>query len=276
MVRAFTWRHTVRSYEGDIAGELTPGGLLRLCEHIAVEAATDAGFDRNFHVESNSAWVIHRMTLVMDAPARQQDELELTTWASHFTRVRGGREYRIRNLTSGLDVASGLAEWVYVDRDLLTPKALPLDVMRGFDIPGKPLGTYEPPKVAQLDQPILQVRERVAEWHEIDSMRHVNNAVYADWLHSAVWSAAEQIAGQPVALLYKDQYLRARYFDIEYRRAALPGDRLHIVTRITGLEGPLVEARQSVDGPEGSEWVRAHSVYRWYGPDGGPPDSAAG
>ncbi|HET9496114.1 MAG TPA: acyl-ACP thioesterase domain-containing protein [Chloroflexia bacterium] len=274
MPRIFTWRHKVRSYEGDVGGEMTPGGLLRLCEHIAVEAAADAGFDRQFHIANNSAWVIHRMTLLIDAPARQMDELELQTWASHFTRVRGGREYRIRNLTTGLEVASGIAEWVYVDRSLLTPKGLPMDIMRGFDIPGKPLGTYDAPEVAQLAEPIHHVTPRKAEWHEIDSMHHVNNAVYADWLHSGVWSAAEKLTSHPVAMLYNDQYLRARYFDIRYRRAALPGDDVQVVTSITGLEGPLVEARQSVSGPGVADLVNAHSVYRWYGPDGDPPQAA--
>ena len=42
----------------------------------------------------------------------------------------------------------------------------------------------------------------------------------------------------------------------------MPGDRLQVVTRITGLEGPLLEARQSVLGPDGTEMVTAHSVYR--------------
>jgi acyl-CoA thioesterase FadM len=273
MVRTYTWRHSVRSYEGDIRGEMSPGGLLRLCEHIAVEAATDAGFDRDFHIGNNSAWVIHRMTMLLDAPARQQDVLELTTWASHFTRVRGGREYRIRNLTTGREVASALAEWVYVDRTLLTPKALPLDIMSGFDIPGKPLGTYEAPQVAPLDRPIEQVRERVAEWHEADSMRHVNNAVYADWLHSAMRSAVELLGPQPGAPADRGEYLRARYLDISYKRAALPGDRVQVITHITGADGPLVEARQAVLGPDGSEMVTAHSVYSWSGPDDEPPVS---
>jgi acyl-CoA thioesterase FadM len=271
MVRSYTWRHTVRSYEGDVRGEMTVGGLLRLCEHIAVEAATDAGFDNRFHVENNSAWVIHRMTMLLDSPARQQDELELTTWASHFVRVRGGREYRIRNLTTGRDVASALAEWVYVDRTTLTPKALPLDIMNGFDIPGKPLGSYDAPAVAALEQPIEHVGERVAEWHEADSMRHVNNAVYADWLHSAVWSAAGRLTGRAAAPLYGDAFLSARYFDIRYKRAALPGDHVKVATRITGLEGSLLETRQSVLGPGGAEMIAAHSVYRWSGPGGGSP-----
>jgi medium-chain acyl-[acyl-carrier-protein] hydrolase len=271
MVRTYTWRHSVRSYEGDVRGEVSPGGLLRLCEYIAVLAATDAGFDHRFHVENNSAWVIHRMTMLLDAPARLEDELEMTTWASHFTRVRGGREYRIRNLTTGRDVASALAEWVYVDRTSLTPKALPLDIMNGFDIPGKPVGTYDPPAVAPLDRPTEYMRERVADWHEIDSMRHVNNAVYADWLHSAMWSAADLLGQQPGSMLDRDDHLRARYFDIRYKRAALPGDRVRVVTRITGLEGPWVEGHQTVFGPDGSELVTAHSVYRWSSPDDEPP-----
>jgi acyl-CoA thioesterase FadM len=262
MVRTFTWLHTVRSYEGDAAGEMPPGGLLRLCEQIAVLAATDAGYDNAFHLANNSAWVVHRMTMLLDAPARLEDDLELTTWASHFTRVRGGREYRIRNLTTGRDVASALAEWVYVDRTRQTPKSIPTAVQADFDIPGAPLGTYDPPTVAPLDHPLEQVTERVADWHEVDSMRHVNNAVYADWLYSALWSALRVAGRDPRAMVERGERLRACYFDIAYRRAALPGDHVRIATRITALDGPLIEARQSILGLDNAEMVTAHTIYR--------------
>src|SRR5437870_13657573 len=113
MVREFRWRFTVRSYESDASSLVPASVILRYLEQSAVIAAADAGFDREFHEEHGTAWVIRRMNLVVRGTARSQDELEVTTWASDFERVRAGREYRVFNLTAGVLLAEGIAQWVY-------------------------------------------------------------------------------------------------------------------------------------------------------------------
>src|SRR5438067_838696 len=101
MTRTYTWQHTVRSYEGDAWGQLQPSGVLRLLERSAIIAAADAGYGREFHEEHGTAWVVRRMTLLLPNVAHSGDELEISTWAAHFTRVRGLREYRLHNASSG-------------------------------------------------------------------------------------------------------------------------------------------------------------------------------
>jgi acyl-CoA thioester hydrolase len=272
MVRIYSLQAAVGNAEGDAWGQLPPSGVLKLFEQAAVTAAADAGYDSEFHRKHGSAWIIRRMTLLMHAPAHLGDRLELTTWLSHMARVRGYREYRLDNVTTGDIAATGIAEWVYIDREKVAPKVIPKEVEIDFDMPGAPLNTYDPPQVESLAQPVEVKTERVAEWYECDSMGHVNNAVYTDWLDSGM-RAAMHAAGWPVGEL-KDEglQLRGEYFALDYKRPALPGDRLMTTTRIDGLSGRLCHVSQSVANAEGSELLAATSVYGWADSRGKPVD----
>ena len=237
---------------------------MRYLEQSAVAAAADLGYGSNFHREHGSAWVIHRMTLLMDAPTRPMDELQLTTWISHFARVRGGREYIIENVRSGKTLYRGLAEWVYIDRRTLAPRAIPADVMQDFDVPGAPLHTYDAPEVSPVtEEPRRFTIERTAEWHECDSMGHVNNANYADWLDDAAKAALEAIGWPVEALRQRGLHLRAEYCTFNYKRASLPGDRLRITTQIDGVEGRVCALSQIITTTDGAEVHTSSSIYGW-------------
>ncbi|MEO5952805.1 MAG: thioesterase family protein [Chloroflexia bacterium] len=271
MPRIYTWQHTVRSYEGDAWGQLQPSGLLRLFERAAIFSSASNGFDREFYEEQGTAWVVRRMTILLLSVAHSTDDLEISTWGSHFVRVRGGREYRALNITTDQQVAQGIAEWVYIDRATGTPKAIPADIGAKFEAPGAPLGTYEPPAVAPLDEPRKFTDSRRAEWYEIDSMGHVNNAIYADWLDAA-WRATMSDMGWSVSRLKQQGFqMRAEYLMLNYRRETLPGDQLQITTRLVGVEGRLCAITQSITRVgESAEIVSSESVYGWADDMGSP------
>jgi acyl-CoA thioesterase FadM len=272
MVRIYNLQPVVGNADGDVWGQLPPSGVLRLFEQAAVAAAADAGYDKEFHTKHGTAWIIHRMTLLMCAPAHLGDRLQLTTWLAHMARVRGYREYRLENLSEEgtPTVATGIAEWVYIDRERLLPKAIPREVEGDFEMPGAPLGTYEPPPVEAMDRPFESISERLVEWYECDSMGHVNNAVYADWLDSGL-RAAMDAWGWPVGILkVVGLQLRGEYFLLDYKRAALPGDRIRITTSIGGLSGRLCRVHQSIRNAEGTELLEATSVYGWADKSGRP------
>src|SRR5947207_89679 len=84
-------------------------------------------------------------------------------------------------LVTGETVCTGITEWVYIDRKTLAPKAIPPVLATEFHTPGKPLQAYDPPVLQPTARLCSLVQERTVEWHEIDSIGHVNNAVYADW-----------------------------------------------------------------------------------------------
>jgi acyl-CoA thioesterase FadM len=265
MVRIYSMQGAVGNAEGDAWGQLPPSGVLRLFEQAAVAAATEAGYDGEFHRKHGSAWIIRRMALLMHSPAHLGDQLELSTWLSHVARVRGYREYKLKDLSEAGTplVATGIAEWVYIDRDTLTPKLVPREIEIISDVPGAPLGTYEPPAVEPLAEPLQFVTERVAEWYECDSMGHVNNSVYANWLDSG-FRAAMDAGGWPVGTLRSaGLQLRGEYFALNYKRSAMPGDHLTTITRIEGLSGRLCRVYQAVSVTEGPELLTATSVYGW-------------
>ena len=275
MVRIYTMQSWVRNAECDVWGQLPPSGVLKLFEQGAVAAAADAGYDREFHRRNGSAWVIRRMTLLMHAPAHLGDRLELTTWLSHMVRVRGYREYQLANTTTGDIVATGIAEWVYIDREKIVPKIIPKEAEIDFDMPGAALNTYEPPEVESLPQPVEVKTERVAEWYECDSMGHVNNTVYPDWLDSGV-RAMMDACGWPVSKLKEqDVQLRGEHFALDYKRPALPGDRLTITTRLDAMSGRLCRMSQVVANADGGELLTGTSVYGWADSRGAPCDGPA-
>jgi acyl-CoA thioester hydrolase len=276
MVREYKWRLRVRSYEGDAWGLVPTSGILRYLEQSAVIAAANLGYGAEYHREHNSAWVIRRMSLVMHTPVRQGDELEIATWITHFAKVRGGREYVVSNAASGQALYSGLAEWVYVDRQTLAPKAIPPGLDAVFDTPGAPIYRYDAPQVeVSAEQPRFTT-ERTVEWHELDSMGHVNNAMYADWLDDA-FKAAMDVMGWNVARLKEEGlHLRGEHHSLNYKRAAMPGDKLFVTTIIGGATGRLCSVSQAVTDTNGEELMSADSVYGWRDNAGQPCEAPHG
>ena len=277
MPHTYSWQHTIHNYEGDAWGQLRPSGILRLLERSATVAAADAGYGDEFHARHGTAWVIRRMTMLLPSVAHSGDDLEITTWPSHFVRVRGGREYRVHNLVTDRQIAGAIAEWVYIDRGTGAPRAIPRDLAVDFDVPGAPLGNYNSPPVAPPGIPRGFVDTRRAEWYEADAMGHINNAIYADWLDAAVRSAMEEM-GWPVARFKSEGYqLKAEYLFLDYKRPAMPGERLLIVTRLVGMEGRLCAVSQSIMRAEDSaQVVAAEYVYGWADDTGAPSDAPPG
>jgi YbgC/YbaW family acyl-CoA thioester hydrolase len=205
----------------------------------------------------------------MHSPANAHDELEITTWTSNFARVRGGREYRVSSASSHETLYTGITEWVYLDRRTLKPLAIPTHVAADFDSPGAPLQSYDAPHI-EANNDIRHAVERTAEWHELDSMRHVNNAVYVDWLDDAVRATAESAGWSTSEWAERGLHLRGEYYNLNYKQAAVAGDAPQISTHIEGIDGRLCSISQVITTVEGNELLTARCVYGWRAEDGSP------
>jgi YbgC/YbaW family acyl-CoA thioester hydrolase len=208
------------------------------------------------------------MTLQSHAPIRIGDRIEVTTWLSNLERVRGGREYRVVNAETGELGASGLAEWVYVDRQTLRPMALPPDLLNRLRVPGAPLGDYDPPAVPLAEAPRRFTSRRSAQWYECDTHGHVNNSVYADWLDEAMRAALLEMGYSTSDLKAAGVQLRGIHYRLEYKRAALPLDSLQIETTLTGTKGALCAVKQHISTEAGTDLLTAGSIYAWLTNDG--------
>ena len=72
------------------------------------------------------------------------------------------------------------------------------------------------------------------------------------------------------ALKEQGRQLRGEHYRLDYRKAAVPGDRLVIKTTMGGLSGRLHAIEQSVTNSEGSEVLVAQSIYSWQSSQGEP------
>src|SRR5207244_6175829 len=97
---------------------------------------------------------------------------------------------------------SALTDWVYVDRASGRPRRVPREMEDAFRLgasgPQERDGWHAPPPPPRPARATHQVRV-----YEIDSLGHVNNAVYLDVVAQAAFEAIEQ-AGWPLARLVSD------------------------------------------------------------------------
>jgi acyl-CoA thioester hydrolase len=109
----------------------------------------------------------------------------------------------------------------------------------------------------------FRVDHRV-RWHELDALRHVNNAAYVHYLEDAAL-AATAAAGWPLARwLEHGGRFRAVAHDLEYLDAALYDDALAIVTWTGAITSDAVTRHTLVvrdDTPR--PLLRAVSRFAW-------------
>lgn len=258
MAHKFTDHFHVRQHELNSNDELPNRALAHLFQETSMRASTDAGFGVEWYAEHNSVWVIHQMTLEHLRPICYLDELAITTWLSDMGRVRSHREYLARDAKTGEIVARGRAHWAHLDRQTLFPARIPASILAQFAPDGvRAIPRLEPRLYPPPANPIERRAIRRVQHYEADSMQHVNNAIYYDWIEETIADLAPSLR------------LCVRRHDIEYMRGALPGDEVEVVTRLTGA-GRCASIWESLVARAGEVLVRDRMTALWIDRKGRP------
>jgi acyl-CoA thioester hydrolase len=114
-----------------------------------------------------------------------------------------------------------------------------------------------------FEHPSAHVIELGVEAADIDAYDHVNNAVYLTWLDRAAWSHSAALGVPLERCLGVRRGMAALRTEIDFVRAALPGDRVRVATWIAGSNGRLrVERRfQVVRAADDATLARARTEY---------------
>jgi acyl-CoA thioesterase FadM len=258
----------VRSYEVGRLGIVSSGTLLRFLEHLATEGSAAAGYPRSWYDEHDTAWVVRQMSFEQERPLGIGEQLALETWPSQFARIQAYREYLVSNATTGQILARAHAHWVYVSRQRGLPTRLPADFV-DHAIPDPQEVRLSPAPAIQpfmKQAPRFQIMLR-ARRSEADTMGHVNNTVYMDWLEEAVYEAVEAFPTDGVGQHHLPS-MRQRCFvkqaRLDYMKPCLPGEMVEIVTLCVGrYEGGLAW-QQTISRPATGEMLlRAESFWSW-------------
>jgi acyl-CoA thioester hydrolase len=222
----------VRTYECDMLGHVNNAVYQQYLQEAAIAATAAVGYDAAWYAARGTAWVVRQMSLEYVRPARAGDELRVTTWISTFSRIRAQREYEIHRVGDGHElVVRASASWIYFDLSTGRPRAIPAEMIEPFDPSGAPnMRDYELP-TEPMHCAEYEWRHRVA-WHEIDTNRHVNNAIYLSWVEDARFAASEAVGWTIERMRDSDLVIVQVRHDTEYLLPALYRDEIKVASRL--------------------------------------------
>jgi acyl-CoA thioester hydrolase len=251
---------TVRHDELDRFGRLHPAVHLRYLAHAAVEASAAAGYDAGWYARAGAMWLVRRSTLDVIRPARGGEQLAIRTWVEDFRRVRSHRRYTVHGADGGL-LLEALTDWVYVDVGSGRPRRVPHEMEEAFGFAGNGPerdGWRSPPPPPAPALSAHRVRAC-----ELDSIGHVNNAVYLDLATQAVLDAMEDAGWSLDRMLGAGGVPLLGRADLEYLAGARYGDRLEIATWF-GPASEALDAHQHIARAGGERpLVRVSTRWRW-------------
>jgi acyl-CoA thioester hydrolase len=98
---------------------------------------------------------------------------------------------------------------------------------------------------------------------DIDVYEHVNNAVYLNWLDRAAWSHSIALGVAPQTCVEMRRGMAAHRAEIDFARAAVLGDRVHVGTWIVASDGRVRVTRrfQVCRDGDGATLARARIEY---------------
>jgi acyl-CoA thioesterase FadM len=129
----FQWPHVVRSHEVAPDGAVRPAVVLEWFEHAVFRSAARAGWDRSRMVAADFIALVIGHHLVLGVPAREGDELNITSRLVEARRVSGSWRHEVR-LPDGTLVAADHDRGAFLDtagRIRLAPDGLIEDLLRG-------------------------------------------------------------------------------------------------------------------------------------------------
>jgi YbgC/YbaW family acyl-CoA thioester hydrolase len=261
MPAEFSWTTSVWQAEVDAFGELHTTSLLRLLQEAATRASTAAGFDPTYYDRTGTTWLIRRTILERLEPVRYGDVLTVRTWIGDFRRVRSQREYVVE--AAGRILARAASDWVFADRRTGRPRRIPEEWTAHFHACAHRTSVRTSFPIATPPSSVWSGQRRV-ELHELDALRHVNNANYVAYLEQATLDALHAHGWTFDLQLAASGRLRAVRHDVEYLDEARYGDALTVVawpTATTPME--LEHHVQLFRGERARPILQARSRYRW-------------
>jgi acyl-ACP thioesterase len=189
----FPFRKEIEYFEVDGAFRLKPGVLFRLMQESAIRHSRQVGYDTRHLNETGFAWILARYGVEIRRPPEYGEEVEFVTWSRGVDGFRAYRDFRVQ--AGGATIAAATSLWVYLDLATKRVRRIPEAVVQRYTaeteqaLPWAPETWSFPTRLPTAGCQPLSTRAG-----DIDTNGHVNNAVYVEYLETAL---ARQL-GRPV------------------------------------------------------------------------------
>jgi len=255
-------RFRVHAYEVNAFGELGTSGLLRLMQQTASDASAAIGFPLDWYDRNGTVWIIRRTSIERLAAAAYGDEIAVRTWVSDIRRVRSQREYALHREPDGALLARGSSDWVYVDSRRAAPARIPRELQQAL-MPDGVVAHERPPRKPPDPPPGAFHTRRRVQFAELDSVAHVNNANYADYIEQDLYDALDA-SGWSLDPLGREGRLSLRHLDLEYLEPAQYADRLDGLVWVTHIGDGRMACQHTLQR-NGHRVVHASTEWQWHG-----------
>jgi acyl-ACP thioesterase len=176
----------------DQADKLTVAAAFNYFQEVAGNHAQELGVGRKYMEDAGQAWILSRMSAVLDRRPGWGSRVRVRTWPRGTERLFAIRDYEMRD-ESDIVFARGRSAWLIVDLTTLRPRrpealvaSLPSNEGRDA-LEGGAQGLIE-------RKDLLEVGRRTAAYSDIDYNGHVNNARYVQWIQDALPASEIEVA----------------------------------------------------------------------------------
>jgi acyl-CoA thioester hydrolase len=227
----------VRFYECDANGHLNSAYYLRYMQETAFDASAAAGYDMARYDQMQRHWLIRESQVEYLLPLRYNQCVAVTTWIADFRRVTSRRAYEFRLAETGELAARAFTDWVFLETVNNRPSTIPQGLMDDFFPEGAP--EHFPPRKSFPASPppppgVFCMYRRVA-WQDIDTMQHVNNAVYMEYINECSFQVCAAFHWPWQRMVEQGFVIFLRQAHLQYLQPAILDDELKITTWVSRI-----------------------------------------
>lgn len=115
----------------DENGHVNNVAYVQWMQDIAIEHYESIGGTRPMQLVG-ATWVVREHRIEYLLPAFANEEIEIKTWVENIRRVRSLRKYEFIRKADGKTLVRGETDWVFVDLQTGSPRAIPDEVSKVF------------------------------------------------------------------------------------------------------------------------------------------------
>ena len=221
---------TIRANEVDENGNCTLSSIFQLFQEVAGNHALLLNFDITDLHAKGLTWVLHRMDIQIRNYPKWRDKITIETWPATGDALRAYRNYRILD-ESGQELGVCLSYWMMMNMETRRPTRMPREVLETRLADREHVLEVTSEKIPTVSKVDLEYRVTVRK-ADLDMNRHVNNAVYVQWIEETV--DFNQISG-------------IERMDISFLRECKFGDVIYSQKEQTGASESLHQLKNQRD-----------------------------
>jgi YbgC/YbaW family acyl-CoA thioester hydrolase len=229
MSKIFTRSFRVRWSELDASGTVSPANYLRYLLETAWDWGIAIGWDADYSQNPDVLWLIRETEIRFLQPLRHNDAFDFTIWMVNWQRVRGTRCFELKSKETGVVIAQGTQQVVYVDARTGRPINLPEDEIVKFRLEDPRVFPFERfPRIMPVEDSFNMQRQ--VELMDLDSYDHVNNVTYVNYAEEAAAQDFSARGWPPAKLAEAGLRIAMRRLHIQYLSLAIWGETLNLST----------------------------------------------